>query len=423
MRHVTAFSFPWRLASLCMLMLAARVPAAAEPAGYDKLALWTGGTQLRGANVYQRIVYPDVYDDPAAWGRGPLGPVFTQNDFDALSAAGANLVVLSHAGLYDDRPPYALNLGVQRNLDRFIGMAEKADLFVVVAFRTGPGRSEFGFFGDDPGDEFAVSRLNDTVWKDRAAQDRWVEMWRYAAARYRGRANVVGYELMVEPNSNGVWLDLYEPQDFYPAYRDTTYDWNALSARITRAIRSMDTDTPILVGALSWSQVKWLSCLEPTGDRRTVYTVHQYEPQQAYTHQEADALGAFANGYPGRFDTDGDGRTEDFDAAWIDTLLGTVDRFKKEHGVSVAATEFGAVRWEPGIERFLDHQMARFEKSGMNYAIWSWQPVSREYTAVQNEFNFRLGSDRSNLVEGESKLFAALKWYWSRNRIRPSAFR
>ncbi len=423
MRQCKAFPIQWRLISFCMLLLPPAMPAVAAPVTYDKLALWTNGTQLRGANIYQRIVYPDGYDDPEAWGSGPLGPVFKLEDFDALSAAGANLVVLSHPGLYDDRPPYALDIGAQRNLDRFIGMAEKADLFVVIAFRTGPGRSEFTFFGVDKNDEFGMSHLNDTVWKNRAAQDKWVEMWRYAAARYRGSPTVVGYELMVEPNSNGVWLDIYEPQDFYPAYENTTYDWNQLSPRISRAIREVDSDTPILIGGLSWSQVRWLPYLKPTGDRRTVYTVHQYEPQEQYTHQEANASGAFPNRYPGRFDTDGDGASEDFNAAWIDNLIGTVDAFKSKYRVAVAATEYGAVRWEPGVEQYINDEMARFEKSGMNYAVWSWQPASKEFTAAQNDFNFRLGPDPSILAEGGSQYFSVLKKYWSRNRVRPSRLR
>ena len=91
-----------RLAFLCWLLLSFLSPplASAPSSAYDTFTLWTGGTQLRGANVYQRIVYPGGYDDPLAWGNGPLGPVFGQKDFDALSAAGANLVVLSHPGLF-----------------------------------------------------------------------------------------------------------------------------------------------------------------------------------------------------------------------------------------------------------------------------------------------------------------------------------
>jgi hypothetical protein len=388
----------------------------------DKFSLWANGTQLRGANIYQRIIYPVVFDDPEVWGNGPLGPVYTQEDFDALSAAGANFVVLSHPGLFDDKPPYVLNASVQDNLDRYIGMAEKADLFVVIAFRTGPGRSEFTFFGVGNDDTFGISHLNDEVWKDKTAQDKWVEMWRYAAARYCNQSVVVGYELMVEPNSSAVWLDTYEPADFYPAYENTAYDWNQMYPRITSAIREVDNDTPILIGAMSWSQVRWLPYLKPTGDSRTVYTIHQYEPQTQYTHQIANESGTFSNEYPGKFDTNWDGTSEDFNKVWIDNLLGTVDAFKIRYNVPVAATEYGAVRWEPGVDRFLDDEMARFEESGMNYAVWSWQPASKEYNEVHNEFNFRFGIDPANITEGASKMYDTLKKYWAKNTIKPSSF-
>jgi hypothetical protein len=330
--------------------------------------------------------------------------------------------VLSHPGLFNDQPPYKLNTDIQDNLDRFIGMAEKADLFVVIAFRTGPGRSEFTFFGVGEDDEFGQAHLNDEVWRDEAAQDKWVEMWRYTAERYRNQRVVVGYELMVEPNSNGVWLDIWEPVDFYTAYENTTYNWNRMYPRIVDAIREVDSETPILIGGLSWSGVKWLPYLKPTGDDRTVYIVHQYEPQEQYTHQVADASGSFPNTYPGRFETNWDGEDDDFNEAWISDLLGAVDEFKALYGVPVAATEYGLIRWEPGADQFLHDEMAQFEESGMNYAIWSWYPGSRAYNAVHNNMNFRLGSDPSNLTEGDWDLFITLKNYWARNTIRPSTF-
>ncbi len=390
---------------------------------FDKFSLWSNGTRLRGANIYQRIVYPDGYDDPEAWGYGPLGPVFTQEDFDALSAAGANLAVLSHPGLYEDKPPYAFNKSVQDNLDKFIGMAEKANLFVVIAFRTGPGRSEFTIWAIESDDPFEKSHLNDKVWKDKNAQDKWVEMWRYTAERYSNSSVVIGYELMVEPDSNGVWLDISEPSDFYPAYENTTYDWNQMYPRISRAIREVDNETPILVGGLNWSGVKWLPYLKPTGDNRTVYAVHQYEPQSEYTHQCEDTPQScsLTNTYPGRFDMSGDGSVEDFNKDWLDRYLSPIDVFKAKNSAPVAVTEYGVVRWEPGADQFMDDEMARFEKSGLNYAVWLWQPASKVYNEAQNSFNFRMGPEPANITEGGSELYAVLKKYWKRNTVRPSS--
>ncbi|MBV5342745.1 cellulase family glycosylhydrolase, partial [bacterium] len=68
-------------------------------------------------------------------------------------------------------------------------------------------------------------------------------------------------------------------------YEGSTYDWNQFYPRIVTGIREVDSDTPILVSAMSWGTVRWLPSLEPVDDPRIVYTVHQYEPQSQYTHQ------------------------------------------------------------------------------------------------------------------------------------------
>jgi hypothetical protein len=248
--------------------------APADPVA-DKWGLWVDGPHLRGANIYQRRVYPEL-DGPEFMGSGPVGPPYTQEDFDRLAALGANYVNISHPGLFTETPPHTLDQDIQDNLDKLLGMIAQADMFAVVSFRTGPGRSEFTFFWDD--DWFDPSYINDSMWQDRAAQDGWVEMWRCTAERYRHNPIVVGYDLMVEPNSNEVGshaldapLDVWDPDEFYAEYGGTLYDWNQLHPRVTAAIREVDPDTPILVGGMGYSGIAWLPYLEPIGDLRTVW--------------------------------------------------------------------------------------------------------------------------------------------------------
>ena len=68
-----------------------------SPAGptIDKWSLWVNGPHLRGANIYQRRVYPNL-DGPEFSGSGPLGPPHTPEDFDELAALGVNYVNISH---------------------------------------------------------------------------------------------------------------------------------------------------------------------------------------------------------------------------------------------------------------------------------------------------------------------------------------
>ena len=171
----------------------------------DKWSLWTNDTHLRGANIYQRRVYPEL-DGSTFLGSGPVGPPYTQEDFNQLAALGANYVNISHPGLFSENPPYTLDSDIQNHLDNLLGMIAQADMFTVISFRTGPGRSEFTFFWGEHGDWFDESYYNDKVWVEQAAQDAWADMWQYTAERYKDNPIVVGYDLMVEPNSNEVWL-------------------------------------------------------------------------------------------------------------------------------------------------------------------------------------------------------------------------
>ena len=396
--------------------------------GVDKYALWAGNTVLRGANAYQRRVYPAL-DGPYFLGPGPLGPPYTQADFDRLAAWGANLVVVSHPGLFTEDPPYRPDFAVQENLDRLLGMAARAGLFAVISFRTGPGRSEFWAFfsedteGDPEGGWFDPSYYDNRVWGDRAAQDAWVKMWRSTAERYRGNTVLVGYELMCEPNSNEVGsyplgkpLDIWDPEDFHRRYGGTLYDWNQLYPRIVAAIREVDPETPILVGGNGYSSVEWLPYLAVSDDPRIVYVVHQYEPG-LYTHQWWDIRDCF---YPGRCDVDWDGLPERFDRAWLEGLFGAIDGFVDRYGVPVAATEFGVMRWAPGADRFVRDEMELFEARGMNHAIWlwecSWEPYEREVDA----FNFRHGPNpHVHRDVATSALIEVIQAHWGRNNLRP----
>jgi hypothetical protein len=397
-------------------------PAPAIPdvdiAPEDVWQLWTSGTQLRGVNIYQRRVYEEL-DGIDFMGYGDVGPPYEQGDFDQLAAMGANYVNISHPGLFTEEAPFEVDPGVVANLDNLLGMIQQADMFAVISFRTGPGRSEFTFMLDEAGTWFDRSYMNDTVWTSADAQEGWIDMWGYAAERYRGHPIVVGFDLMVEPNANEAAVEIWDADTFYDLHAGTLLDWNQLHPRISREIREVDANTPILVGGMSYSALDWLSHLEPTDDSRTIYTFHQYAPYQ-YTHQE---WGSRMLAYPGEFDTDWDGIDDVVDAGWLREFLTIVDDFRTEHGYPLAVNEYGVVRWIPGAARFMDDQMALFEEKGLNYALWVWEVSWEPFAEEVHAFNFRFGADPDNREDlASSDLIDVLMAYWSRNSLRPSSF-
>jgi len=137
-------------------------PAPTPTLGDAKWAFWVSGTRLRGADIYQRRVFPDL-DGRTFLGPGPLGPPYTQADFDALAAEGANWVDLSVPGLFTVQPPYRPDPAVVEGVDRLIAMAARAGLRVVLSARTGPGRSEFSILREGAGDWFPSSYLVESV--------------------------------------------------------------------------------------------------------------------------------------------------------------------------------------------------------------------------------------------------------------------
>lgn len=388
----------------------------------DKLSLWQGSTQLRGANIYQRRVYLEL-DGPDFMGPGPVGPPYSQSDFNELASWGANWVNVSHPGLFTENPPYVLDRQIQANLDDLLQMISQAGMYAVISFRTGPGRCEFTFMWEEAGDWFDDSYLNDTVWNDADAQQGWIDMWRYTAERYKDNPNIVGFDLMVEPNSNEVGhdatdpLDLWDQEEFYETYGNTLYDWNQLFPRIVEKIREKDTDTPILVGGMAYSAVDWLPWLDVIQDDRMVYMVHQYAPH-VYTHQQAG--GSLT--YPGLFDTDWDGIPDQFNRDWLVNLLMPVDEFIDQAGLPIAVNEFGAIRWVPNAAQYLDDLMDLFEERDMNHAIWLWGTFWEAH-AEEDDFNFRRGPDPANHQDVNTSAFIdVIKKYWGRNEQRPTTF-
>jgi aryl-phospho-beta-D-glucosidase BglC (GH1 family) len=380
--------------------------------GSDPWELWAGGTRLRGANIYQRHVYPEL-DGLDFMGPGPLGPPYTQQDIDSLASAGANWVQISHPGLFAEQPPYTLDQAAQDSLDTLLSMVGKAGMKATIAFRTGPGRSDFTFYWDGAGDWFDPKYLDDQVWTDRSAQDAWVEMWRYTADRYRGDSTVIGYELMVEPNSNDRLLGIWDPAEFESRYGGSLYDWNQFYPRITEAVRQVDKITPILVGANDYSSASWLPYLRPSGDDRTVYIVHQYEPM-AYTHQDADKA---VLSYPGVFDADYDNRQDKVDKDWLNAWLSPIDAYKAKTGAPLAISEYGIKRWVPEAASFIRDELDIFEAKGLNYAVWIWDPQWPAWNQQNDDFSLRDGPNPANHSYVPNAIMDLTQRYWALNGL------
>jgi hypothetical protein len=67
-------------------------------------------------------------------------------DLSTQTADGGSLstgyLLTSHPGLFRETSPYTVDLDIQNNLDQLLEMVAQANLYAVIAFRTGPGRKD-----------------------------------------------------------------------------------------------------------------------------------------------------------------------------------------------------------------------------------------------------------------------------------------
>ena len=362
----------------------------------DQWDLWVGGTRLRGANIHScKLLAENECIEP-----------ITLRDVQDLRDLGANVINASYPGVFKVTPPYELNQTALKYLDDLVMWAEEADIYLVINFRSGPGRNEEAIHLE--------AGANFDVWEDQEAHDAWIEMWRFTAERYKDNPVVIGYNLLTEPHPNTLVDPDYEmsPLEVQAEIEGTLKDWNTFAAEITSAIREVDAETPIIIDSLGWAAAHFFQALQPTGDPYTIYSVHMYDPD-IYSHQEADSIEI---GYPDVVNHYGE--RIDFNRSWLEDDLKPVIEFAEEHEVPVFVGEYGPMRWVPSGEQYLSDLMSIFEQHGWHYAYYVWRGDEEYFDG----FNMEYGSDPDNHApDKDNPLFRVLLHRWESNIDFPSA--
>jgi len=326
--------------------------ASSSPA--DAFTLWRQGS-LRGANVMQAQC--------------------TVEDLRVLRSWGANLAEIPVANVYAPTPPYGFQPENLAKLDRAVQAAEQAGLYVALTCREGPGRPDFN--------------RSLEIWRAAAAQAAYAKMWGQIAAHFRGRPSVVGYDLMCEPHPDA---EANRPLG----------DWNVLAQKITAAIRAVDQRTPILINSIGWAYPQQFDVLQPTGDPRTLYTVHFYDPHY-YTHQKpADHVVYPGFRVPGKQDGG-------WDKAALEARLAPVLAFQNKHHVPIFVGEFGSARYAPGVEEWMRDQIAFYERHGWSWAYWAF----REWDVMNIE---RSADPADRVNHADTPLLRLFKTYFAKNK-------
>ncbi|MCL2092784.1 MAG: glycoside hydrolase family 5 protein [Treponema sp.] len=180
-----------------------------------------------------------------------------EEDIKTIASWGADHIRLpvDYPVLEDDAQPGTYLESGFEYIDKAITWSKKYGLNVIIDLHKAPGF----FFGNLD---------SNTLFTDPKMQDRFINLWKAIAARYKGEGANVVYELMnemVEPDSSR---------------------WNPMVERLVKGIREVDTEHDIIVGGIMYNSVNALALLPIIDDPNIIYTFHMYEPH-GFTHQKA----------------------------------------------------------------------------------------------------------------------------------------
>jgi hypothetical protein len=295
-------------------------------------------------NAYQ-VKYPSEVESRGRM-RGVMGRGVGRNkerDIVDLKNYGANLVRLQLNGYssWCRKKKRKVNLESWNSwlavalddAERVLGIAEKHGMKIVLDLHNPP----VGGYGSS-GDLYYVKEY----------ADRFVEVWREIAVRFKGRKGIYGYDLINEPVQR------------YSALPDCDY-WN-IQRRAAEAIRAVDPDATIIFAAVDSSSPLAFNKLTAMEMDNVIYQVHMYKPIP-YTHQGANGRKRLPPGAEIRYPDPENGVDKEKLREW----LKPVRDFQKRHNAKIYVGEFSACIYAPGAGQYLRDCISIFEEYG-----WDW---------------------------------------------------
>ena len=211
---------------------------------------------------------------------------------------------------------------------------------------------------------------------DPDLQERFLDLWRVIAERFRDYPEQVAFEPLNE-------VVVFEVKD----------TWNDLASRYVEMMRTIAPDSYIVIGGVCYNNVNTVKYIDVPLDEKIVYNFHCYDPH-IFTHQGAywvDGMeSGFRIGYPETLKAykeaeieSGADLADEYDlpddvpaGEWFFEKIfePAVEKAEKdgiplycgEYGVIDLASEEDTIRWMTDIHR-------AFRKFGIGHALWNYK--------------------------------------------------
>jgi len=316
---------------------------------FDK---WSIPGYFRGFNT---SIWSNVFDTE-----------LTASDLIDLKASGANIAIIQTQGLVEHMPPYSpIDPWVVDGLDSMVSYCRNAGLYYVICPRSGPGRRDVWREGEglDP---------PSTIWTNESEQQLYAKMLKDIVIRFLSDTLFIGLDLIQEPNPFDDAAACLPVAELEAVMADSGIDVNYIYSICIDSVRTIDSDLPLLVQTVHWSDPGYFTLCELQDDDKIVYNTHCYNPYD-YSHCE-DAM---TETYPGNFWY----CAGDYEPYWNRTLFNEtvftpVRTFQSTHGVPIILGEFGMQYAQNGGEQYLEDIAGVACDFGWHFVLWSYRTDS-----------------------------------------------
>ena len=183
----------------------------------------------------------------------------TEKDIEFIASTGANTIRIPfHYKLFTDEGYMGLTSGQDgfKRLDDAIGWCRKYGLYVILDMHDAPG----GQTGDNIDDSYGYPWLLES----EASQQLFCDIWRKIAEYYKDEPMILAYDLINEPIA-----------PYFDNVEDLNEKLEPLHKRVTAAIREVDTNHIIMLGAPQWNG-NFQPFKDWTYDDKLMWTCHRY---------------------------------------------------------------------------------------------------------------------------------------------------
>ncbi|MEJ2705100.1 MAG: HEAT repeat domain-containing protein [Sedimentisphaerales bacterium] len=224
--------------------------------------------------------------------------------------------------------------------------------------------------------QFNDYKFDYRLWTDEKYQEQALTFWKELARRLKDHPAIVGYNPLNEPHP--ARKDGFEDGDekgfeqWLARNKDATADLNRFNRRTVKAIRSVDSETPIILDCWFHSSPNGFRYLEPVEDNAVLYAFHFYEPWVFATYRVNK--GRFS--YPDKMPVAGSDATEPWTRADIQSRVQPVIAWAKRFNVPacrIAAEEFGCDRRVAGAQAYLEDAITTFNEHKWHWAFYSFR--------------------------------------------------